>query len=36
MSRDLEEDDVAVKKTAKQLKWDICPVCEGNGKHVNP
>lgn len=36
MTRDMEEDDKSVKKTAKQLKWDICPVCHGNGKHVNP
>lgn len=33
---DLEDDDGDEESVTVRLKYEVCPTCEGSGKHVNP
>jgi predicted methyltransferase len=33
---DLEDDDGEEESVTVALKYEVCPTCEGRGKHVNP
>lgn len=33
---DLEDDDGEEESISVALKYEVCPTCEGKGKHVNP
>ena len=33
---DLEDDDGEEESVTVRLKFEVCPTCEGQGKHVNP
>lgn len=33
---DLEDDDGEEESVTVALKYEVCPTCEGKGKHVNP
>ena len=33
---DLEDDDGEEESVTVALKYEVCPTCEGKGRHVNP
>lgn len=33
---EIEDDDIEPGVYSLRLKWEVCPTCDGRGKHTNP